>query len=573
MRKTVILAILLLSAAGMALAAKAVPDRATLAPRQDSQSANCQPHVSPAIAALQAQAQAALARGDEAAARELSRQVQALLIQEQHAVPQPAEPVAGKAPAGAAGRLASDQLIKSGAVSATSADYEQDANGTMWVAMAAQADSLTWIYKSSDHGVTWNSVAAWYWSPKHAISKLKLVVGQGDSGFVYVFENVPSNDGDLKVGRCNKDGSGLTGWGVRAGADTVTDFAACRDFSGNDYWLYAVAYNGLGAGNWPPSMILRSTDYGHTWAVSDSIYNSHRPTLAFGPGSYGYYSSVPAPARWLGDVATGVTTLWASPGTWHFYDWRPDSVPINDAAVAPAFTTPESTATVWLAYAHYVAGADWDVLSAYTNDARNGGWTGPDTVAHTSDPEGYVDLKNYTSSGNSYVNVSYVDINMSNAHDNAYLGWSEASTPRVWHMSGPINQSVCSGWGFTTYPNIVYSPNGPGSGGGLVFTGLDSSGTYFNASWFTGVAEPHGVTARSVNLLGVTPTIARGAVRIHWEGTATRLTVTDALGRIVRDYGHPAGQYLLWDGRVAAGTYFVHLVTNRGSATRPIVIQ
>ena len=40
---------------------------------------------------------------------------------------------------------------------------------------------------------------------------------------------------------------------------------------------------------------------------------------------------------------------------------------------------------------------------------------------HAGDPEAYVDLKNYTSSGNSYVNVSYVDINMSNGHDNAYL--------------------------------------------------------------------------------------------------------------------------------------------------------
>ena len=573
MRKTVMLAILLLGAAGMALAAKAAPDRVTLAPGQVSQSANYHPHVSPAIAALQAQAQAALARGDEAAARELSRQVQALLIEEQHAVPHPAQPVAGEAPAGAAGSFTSDKLIKSGDVSATSADYEQDANGTMWAAMGATADSLTYVYKSSDHGVTWNYVNGWYWAPKHPVSKIKLVVGQGDSGFVYVFENVPGSNGDLYVGRINKDGTGLTGWGVRTGADTVTDFTACRDFSGSNYWLYAVAYNGLRAGDWPPAMILRSTDYGHTWAITDSIYNSHLPTLAFGAGSYGYYSSVPAPARWLGDVAAGVTTFWADPGTWHFHDWRPDSVTINDAAIAPAFTTSESTATVWLAYSHFVSGTNYDVLSAHTNDAVNGGWTGLDTIAHTSDPEGYVDLKNYTVSGNSYVNVSYVDINMSNGHDNAYLGWSEASTPKVWHIGGPINQTVYSGWGFTTYPNIVYSPNGPGSGGGLVFTANDGSGTYFNASWLTGVAEQPGATARSANLLRITPTIARGAVRIHWDGTATRLTVTDALGRIVRDYAHPVGQYLLWDGKVAAGTYFVRLVTNRCSATRPIVIQ
>jgi hypothetical protein len=132
MRRAVVLVILLLCAAGMALAAKVPPTRMTLAAGQVSQPANYHPHVSPAIAALEAQVQAALDRGDEAAARELSRQVQAQLIEEQHAVPQPAQPVVGKAPAGADGSLAADQLIMSGQVAAISADYEQDANGTMW---------------------------------------------------------------------------------------------------------------------------------------------------------------------------------------------------------------------------------------------------------------------------------------------------------------------------------------------------------------------------------------------------------------------------------------------------------
>ena len=573
MRKTVVLVILLLSAAGMALAVKAPPARVTLAPGQVSASTNYHPQVSPAIAALQVQARAALARGDKAAAREFVRQVQAQLIEEQHVVPHPDQPVAVKVPTGGQGSFSPDQLIKSAGVQALSADYEQDANGTMWAAIASEADSLTWIYKSSDHGASWNAMAAWYWPAKHVPNKIQMVVGQGDSGFVYVFEDRPTNDGDLLVGRCNKDGSGVTGWDVLSGADTVTDFTACRDLSGNEYWLYAVAHNGERAGDWPISKILRSMDYGHTWAVTDSLSNAHLASMAFGSGSYGYMSAVPAPARWRGDVVVGGTTFWADPGTWFFYDWRPDSVAINAAAIAPAFTAPESTATVWIAYSHFYAGNDWDAFSAYTNDAVNGTWTGPDVIANTTDPEAYVDLKNYTHAGNTYVNVSYVDIDITNQHDNAYLGYSEASTPMGWTMGGPINQTVYAGWDFVAYPRIVYSPGGPGSGGGLVFADDPHQNTYFNAPWFTGVAEQPGVPGRSASVLGVTPSIARGAVRVHWNGSATRLTVTDALGRIVRDYAHPAGQYLVWDGKVAAGTYFVHLVTNQGSATRPIIIQ
>jgi hypothetical protein len=557
----------------MASAANAAPAPATLASGQAPQSTGYHPQLSPAVAALQAQAEAAVARSDGAAARELSRQVQAQLIAEQRVVSRPVQPIAVQVPAGAAGGLEADKLILAGNQSAISADYEQDSVGTMWAAVALQTDSLTWVCKSTNHGVNWSTVAGWYWPAKHAISKTKLVVGQGDSGFVYVFENVPTSNGDLLVGRINKDGTGLTGWGVRTGTDTITDFTACRDFSGGNYWLYAVAYNGSRAGNWPPAWLLRSTDYGHTWAVTDSIYNSNVPTLAFGHGTYGYYCSAPKPATWSGIVATGTTKLWSNPGTWSFHDWRPDSLRINDAAIAPAFTTPESTATVWIAYGHYVSGVDWDVLSAHTNDAIGGAWIGPDTIAHSSNPEGYVDLKNYTSAGNSYINVSYVDIDMTTFHDNAYLGWSEASTPSVWHMGGPVNQTVYSGWGFTNYPNIVYSPGGPGSGGGLVFPDLNESGTYFNAIWLTGVAEQRKTPARNADMLVVSPSIANGAVLIRWKGGANSVTVTDALGRIVRDYDHPTGENLVWNGRVAAGTYFVHLVTNRGSATKHLIIQ
>jgi nitric oxide reductase activation protein len=162
MRKEIMLVTLLLCAAGMALAMNATPAQATPGPVQVSQSVNYHPNRSPAVAALQTQAEDAVARGNKAEARELSRQIQAQLIEEQHAEPQPIQPIAANAPAGAKGSLSADQLIKSSAMSAISADYEQDVNGTMWAAMATTTDTLTYVYKSSDHGVTWSYVQAWW---------------------------------------------------------------------------------------------------------------------------------------------------------------------------------------------------------------------------------------------------------------------------------------------------------------------------------------------------------------------------------------------------------------------------
>jgi len=460
--------------------AKTPPAQPAPASNRGPATATHSPMLDPDIAALQAQEGNALARGDIAAARELEQQVQALLIQQQQAVPHP-EPVMAVEPPRSTITTVPDQLIWSGGISATSADWEMD--GTIWAAFATTADSLVWVYKSADHGANWTRVGGYYWPPLHPVSKIELVVGQGDSGFIYVFENVPANDGDLKVARMNKNGSGLLGWSIRAGADTVTDFTACRDFSGSNYWLYAVAYNGSRTGNFPPGYIYRCTNYGATWALTDSSANKNRPRMAFGAGSVCYMSAVPSPHQFQGYIQTMVSTNWSGPGTWHLNDYHPDTFRINDACIAPAFSTPPN-ATAWVAYTHNVNGTnDWDIFSAYATDTLLS-WVGPATVANTSHVEAYLDLKNYTSPGNTYVNLAFVDIDLAGP-DNAWQGYASASAPATWTAMGNpwVNQSAYVNWGFTTFPRLVYSPGG-GSGGGLVFVGAGAANGYFNAPWY-----------------------------------------------------------------------------------------
>jgi hypothetical protein len=574
-RSVVVVAVLVLCMAGIVVA-KTPPAPCAPTPGYSAQSANYQPQVSPDIAALQAQERSALASGDVAGARELEKQVQAILIQQQHVVSQSA-PVVVVEPGCSGSSFTADQQIYAGAVTASAADWEID--GTMWAAFAGASDSAVSVYKSLDHGVSWNRIVNYYIPPQHYVNKIELVVGEGDSGFVYVFENLPSGDGDLRVVRVSKDGVDLENFVVLAGADSITNFTACRDYTGSNYWLYAIAYNGMEAGSWPRSFFLRSTDYGKTWATTDIFYNMARPRMAFGAGSYGYVGNVPNQLNWKGMVATGVTTFYSGPGTWHFNTFAPDTFAINDACIAPAFTTPPESATTWIAYAHnYLGTSDWDIYSAYAIGDTLLSWNGPTVIANTTNPEGYVDLKNYTSAGNDYVNVSFVNIDMTNGYNNAWLGYSSAGAPSTWTALSDtwVNKSVYSGWGFTAFPRIVYSPGGPGSGGGLVFPGYVSwvnTNGYFNAPWFTGVAEPTAQPRRTAAAFSVLPSVARGPVRVSWNGSATRLAVTDVAGRIVRSIAAPAGNSFVWDGKVPAGTYLVCLTTRSSTATRPVVIQ
>ena len=568
MRSVTVPAILVLCLGGIAMA-KAPPAQAAPASGQSAPSANYHPQVSPEIAALQAQERVALARGDVAGARELEKQVQATLIEQQRVVPQ-SVPVVVVGPPSTGKSLTADQLICSGPVTASAADW--DTSGTMWAAFAAASDSTIRVYRSTDHGVSWDIVINGYLSPKHYINKIELVVGEGDSGFVYVFDNVPTNNGDLMMVRCGRDGSGAHGFSVHAGADSITDFTACRDFSGSNYWLYAVAHNGAEPGQWPRSFLLRSMDYGKTWAVTDSVYNLARPRLAFGAGTYGYLSAVPDQAYWSGLVAVAVTPLSSSPGTWHFSGFDPDALPVDDACIAPAFTTPPESAITWIAYSHYNSSGNWDVLSGYALGDTQLLWNGPYAVANTGHDERAVDLKNFTVEGNPYVNVSFCDIGPT-LLGNAWLGYSSAGSPTVWTALSDtwVNKTASVGWDYGLFPRIVYSPGGPGSGGGLVFVDMGGVG-YFNAPWFTGVAENPAQPERPGEF-SVLPSVARGPVRVTWSGRATRLVVTDVAGRVVRSVSAPAGNSFVWNPGVPAGTYLVCLATSSGTTTRLVVIQ
>ncbi len=517
---------------------------------------------------IRLQQQERLAAGDRTGAKLLENEIQAVLLSRQSRRSDIKQPVI------LAARpqwFAPDQQIDGAPPYWFAVDYEQDPNGTMWVAVGSRSDSSVHVLRSTNHGASWDWLTGYYWPPKHPIGKLELVVGEGDSNFVYVFELLEENNGDLRVVRLNHNGSVQFGTPVLVGPDSITDFAACRDYV-RPYYLYGVAYNGMQerTTDWPAAALLRSTDFGLTWAITDSIANCSHPRLRAGAGSHIYLGAAPRVARFRNVAQASLSTFFGSPGSWLSDDVVADSFRVYDAVFAPAFTLPESTARCWIVFSHNYNGTlDWDVLYAHTND-RMRTWSVIDDIAYSTAVEAYVDLKPFTERGNPYVNASYVRTD----DFTCYLVWAQANQPDNWSAPTLINQTVRTGFGYDVTPQIVYSPHGPGPGGGLVFADADSTGVYFNAPWFTGGAVSESRLPRAGGAaLVICPTVGRGSVTIGWSGCARQVLVTDVAGRVVADFDRPDGSSVVWDAKVPAGTYFVRVVTDREARTGSMVIR
>jgi hypothetical protein len=529
----------------------------------------------PQILAIRAQQRAALAHGDRAELKRLEGEVQAIYLRQQ-----PASLSSGLTVRRVAARSAlrrfdgADAVIAEGRFIATAADYTMD--GNIYVAAFHLDDSTTRVYRSTDHGSSWEiliAIATSSPSGRLAIPRLGLCVGEGDSAFIHVFMVVPDPYRDLVLARLEMDGSDFTTYGVRTGSDTVTDAAICRDYSGSNYWLYAVAVNGerLGARN---AFYLRSTDYGKTWAVTDTGASDVHPHYSFGAGSWLYHALEGPDAYAKGEVWLFYNPVYGAPGQWQVQTVKFDSFSVRDPVIAPAFTLPESTAAVWTAFSYDFNGTgDWDILFAWSTDGGRS-WPGGGSISGYPDSlEQYPDLRNYTSLGNTYINSSY--ILESPSWRTVFRRYSNSGDPIHWSDTVRIN-GHSAGTGRAVRPLLVYSPGGPGPGSGCVFVGAGLQNLYFNAPWLTGVAEQtkDGLEAR----FSITPNPAGERVRFNLpRSDGSRLVVYDAAGREVARLR--AGADVVWDrtdahgDRVPAGVYITRLVSAERSTSRRLVLR
>jgi hypothetical protein len=557
MKRTVLA--VLLAVAAIALAAKTTTSGAMSNGRTPAVS-------DPRVVAIRAQQAQAAAQGDEALARQLEAQAQKIYLEYQTQPGSAAGATVAKPWHGQSlGLEGSDVVIGTGTISATAADYEMD--GTMWVAYSKSADSGVYITRSTDHGATWQGLFSIFLIPTTLVKHLGLVVGQGDSGFVYAFCVHPSQHGDMLCIRFNKDGTNFQNFWVKSDNDSINDFKVCRDYSGSDYYLYCVAGNDDHSTNFDDFM-LRSTDYGKTWASTNTFRFVSDGSYTAGSGKFLYLAGHNGYSPYKGQLDLLVDTLWGAwSGSFREVDIAPDTFTVMDPVIAPSFATPVESAVVWTLYSHNSQNTgDWDMKYIYSTDAGVT-WSASYYLAGSSSAEErFGDIKPYTSPGNTWMNASYIS---ESTYRTVYRHYCEQSTPTSWSDTLRINTNS-AGTGQSVRPLLVYSPGAPGTGAGCVFTGAGLSNIYWNAPWTTAVAEP---VAPGPVRLGLVPTVVRGVLLLEGDcsrtGTVPKAVLLDAAGRKVMSLVPGSNDV----SHVAAGVYFVRETQAQAQAVRRVVIQ
>jgi hypothetical protein len=512
----------------------------------------------PRILAIRVQQEAAIERGDRAELKRLEAEVQAILLSRQASPAAPGLVLERFAPSGQAPAFAGpDAVIDTGFFGATAADYLAD--GTMYVAGFRLSDTIIWFYRSTDDGLTWEGLYGYAYSVggrRVMLDKLVLCAGEGDSAFLHLFLNFRPPHNDLYLLRAAMDAGGGQTFVITGPADTVSDFTACRDYTGSNYWLYAMAIrrDPSNSGN---GLYARSTNYGRTWAVTDTGNWCSEPHYAFGDGSW-LYHALPADN---GQVYLFFNRVFGAGGLWAYQIVWPDTFEVEGPVIAPAFTLPESTAAVWTLFSHdYEGTGDWDIICAWSTSGGRS-WVDWDYLAGDFDSlERFADLRNYASPGNGYVNGSYV---WESDRRNVFRHFSNSGDPGNWSDTVRIN-TTSAGTGSRVRPLLVYSPGGPGSGAGCVFVGAGLRDLYFNSPWLTALHEAgRGPFERTraatfcAGVLDLAPAIS---------SPASGHALYDAAGRRVVAL-RPGPTDL---GRLPAGVY--HLVAGDGAALRRVVL-
>ncbi|UCG43535.1 MAG: hypothetical protein JSU73_02655 [candidate division WOR-3 bacterium] len=467
-----------------------------------------------------------------------------------------------------------DVLIDTCRIRATAADYEL--NGAMYAAGNHVEDNGSHIYKSEDHGESWRYIGGFVSNPPEPQEKIGLVVGEGDSALVYGFLINPTNNGDLWCVRFDTGGISAHSYPVLVGSDTVTDFAVCRDYSGGNYWLYAVAANELGGPRARNDYILRSVDYGKTWAVVDTTFGIFDPHLTASAGTWMYHTHLVGPED-PGTMQLDANAYYMSPDS---FVWTtiffPDTFGAADPVAATSFEVPADSATLWMMYSFKrTGGGNWDICYFCSEGAALPNWG--DSVTLAGDPdldERFPDIRSYTFRGSPWINASYISedrqfraVQRRHAHSRTPTQWSDPMTLNF----------TSAGTGSGVRPKLCYTPGGPGTGGGAIFTGSGLLGMYWNAPWRTAVSgdEPKAASPRTGQ------TICCGTLLLSGGQKSKLLDIT---GRKVMDLpgalaSGASGAVRHHDIRhIAPGVYFVREEGPRGQGSegpsvRKVVIQ
>jgi hypothetical protein len=472
-----------------------------------------------------------------------------------------------------------DVLIDTSVLYDFDGDYDEN-TGKMWVVTAPRYDSVFRLYYSTDHGYHWTWARIISQTPKSLYKKVRIIVGRGDSNYVYIFgiHSGLNNTGDVFVLAFSFDLSRYIHNWVTWDNDTVDDFAIAKDFR-NNYWLYCLTANehrgGLNA------KFFRSSDCGRTWDSQDG-YNICDPDIIFGTGPNLNLTFV----RFLRDtLCYQRNNNYGAPGGWR--DLTALSVSSSRKycpKVSPAFTSPDSIATTWVLYEFdYNNTGDIDIWYAVRSHAWGDTWRRYNALATSSRlDERAPDIEYYKSIGNIWVNASYIIYDSSyNETSYVYSRWSDANNPFDWHEINKVNDSGTQvGTWFgpkTCSPKIIYSPGAPAPGGGILYTRATTFyipyRLYFDAPWIPSAIEREKEYKSKILKIN---TLAKKKILFQFKTAIKRAAIYTLEGRLVKSFNNTAS-FILWNGKddygkdVPNGVYIIKFKTNEKEFTQKFI--
>ena len=461
---------------------------------------------------------------------------------------------------------AGDVVIDSANVCDFAADWNL-ADGTMWLAEAPQFDSVVKIYRTQDHGLTWENVFSFHTVPLSTVPRVGLVLGEGDSSYVYIFFLSPAENGNVGVLRLKPDLSAYDSYWVASGPDTITDFAVCRDYRSN-YSLYCWAVVGATGQSAP---FLWSRDYGRTW-TGESWFNVLEPCLAPSAGPRVNFACVNASRSY---VTAGFNYNYGDSTHWDYTTVNPDTSHCHQPVIAAANTVPDSEATRWVFYTqNYNNTGDLDAMYSVRSHAWADTWQRGHVFRNDAAyNEGVGDVQNYKALGNPYVDLSTSRIRSATLDSSSIdWTWAHADNPYDWAAPVRVNDPAHMAAGPLARTRIVYSPGAPATGGGVLFTSADMSfipkGLYFDAPWITiSVAEQRGQGRRGTPSVA---TVVRGVLKLEdsRQNTGYVAELIDALGRKVMKLQPGANDV----SRLSPGAYFCRLTAGSASCAEPLAV-
>lgn len=472
-----------------------------------------------------------------------------------------------------------DALIDTSRLYDFDGDYDES-NGWLWVVLAPRYDSVFRVYRSTDRGIHWTLCYEFYHAPKSLYPKVGIVLGRGDSNYVYVFvlHHGLNNTGDIAGRKIKFDLSAWSDFWLTWDNDTITDFSVCKDFRSN-YGLYCMASNEYrGGGN---TKLYRSFDYGRTWD-SQQGYDIYDPHIIFGTGTNLFLTFV-RPTRnilcFQRNVNYGHPTGWRN-----LTDLDVSSSYKYCPKVSPAFTTPDSWATTWVLYEmDWQNTGDMDIWYAVRSHAWGDTWQKRIILAGlTTLDERVPDVKYYKSIGNIYINAAYIIYDSTYTETSyVYSRWSDANNPFDWHEINKVNDSgtqVGTWFGQKTCgPKIIYSPGAPAPGGGVLYARMYGfylpKGLYFDAPWFPSVFERE--KEYKAKILKI-KTISKKGIILQFTKEVNDIVIYNLEGRLVKSFVNKDKQ-IIWNGKdnygrdVATGVYLIKFKENKKEFTQKFV--